>query len=78
MNSVEENFPQISLSFVAPGNLLWEKNFGGTDYDSGRSVVETAGGALVVVGRTSYYENGYQVYMIWTDSKGNGISEPGW
>ncbi len=60
------------------GNLLWEKNFGGSSEDNGYSIVETASGGLVVVGRTSSYENSYQVYMIWTDSEGNGISEPGW
>mgnify|MGYP000455391515 CR=1 FL=1 len=66
------------LKTDSSGNLLWEKNFGGTSNDYGYSVVETSDGGLVVTGRTDSYENSYQVYMIWTDSEGNGISEPGW
>jgi len=55
------------LKTDSTGNLLWEENFGGTSDDYGRSVIETSDGGLVVTGYTNSYENGYQVYMIWTD-----------
>jgi len=60
------------------GDFLWEKNFGGYYEDYGCSVVDTSYGGLVVVGYTGSFAQFNRVYMIWTDSEGNGISEPGW
>jgi len=63
------------LKTDSTGNLLWEKNFGGTSDDYGRSVVETSDGGLVVTGGTSSFGNGYQVYLLKTDSDGNLLWE---
>jgi len=63
------------LKTDSSGNLLWEKNFGGTDNDIGYSVVETSDGGFVVTGGTSSFGNGYQVYLLKTDSSGNLLWE---
>ena len=66
------------LKTDSDGNLLWERDFGGPEGDYGTSIVEKADGRLVVTGRSFSFYHVNQVYMIWTDSEGNGISEPGW
>jgi len=35
------------------GNLLWEKSYGGTGYESARDVVQTADGGFLVLGETN-------------------------
>ena len=76
--SFGNNYQVYLLKTDSSGNLLWEKNFGGSSDDRGNSVVETSDGGLIVTGYTNSFENAVQLYMIWTDSEGNGISEPGW
>ena len=76
--SFGNNYQVYLLKTDPDGNLLWENNFGGSSHDIGYSIVETKNGYLGVVGNTTSFGNGSQVYMIWTDSEGNGISEPGW
>ena len=39
------------------GKLLWEKSIGGTEYDSGKSVMELPSGDILVLG-SSYSKNG--------------------
>jgi len=76
-NSFGSNDQVYLLKTDSDGDLLWEKTFGGSSYDSGYSVVEILDGGLVVTGYTNSFGNvKSQVYMIWTDSEGNGISEP--
>jgi len=66
------------LKTDSTGNLLWERNFGNTNNDYGYSVLEKADVELVVAGRMSSYDYINKVYMIWTDSEGNGFSGPDW
>jgi gliding motility-associated-like protein len=40
------------LKYDAQGNLLWQKNFGGYDYDDPYSLEQTADGGFIVGGRT--------------------------
>jgi len=59
------------------GNLLWEKTFGDTDENYGRSVQVTNEGGYIIVGYTmSSGTRKQDVYLVNTDSEGNsGVSE---
>jgi hypothetical protein len=56
------------------GDTLWFKTYGGSMYDCGRAVIETAEGGYLVAGETqSFGAGGNDFYVVRTDSLGNAL-----
>ena len=56
----------------ASGNQLWQKTFGGSNYDYGNCVRQTSDGGFVITGKTSSFGAGLtDVYLVKTDASGN-------
>jgi hypothetical protein len=52
------DFDMWILKLDAGGNLLWQKTFGGSDYDYAVSVISTADGGFIAAGGTSSNKSG--------------------
>ncbi|MFN6037466.1 MAG: hypothetical protein ACK452_03280, partial [Bacteroidota bacterium] len=54
------------------GNILWENNYGGNQYETSRSVKECIGGGYIIAGQTNSYGSGNgDVFLVRTDANGN-------
>jgi len=54
------------------GNKIWEKTYGGNDWDGASSIQQTKDGGYIVAGWTGFFEAGYSdVYVIKLDAYGN-------
>ena len=54
------------------GNMLWQKSYGGSRIDEGRSVAQTSDGGYIIVGYSdSCRINDFDVYLVKTDANGN-------
>ena len=66
---------QVYLVKTDPfGNKVWENNFGGANFEEGRSVKHTSDEGYIVAG-TCNNGFGYLVYLVKTDSSGNKVWE---
>jgi hypothetical protein len=55
----------------AAGNILWERSYGGTGNDVGRSVCKSSDGGYIVAGSiTSMGAGGVDAYLMKTDAAG--------
>jgi len=56
------------------GNLIWDKTFGGSDYDESRSIIQTDDGDYTVAGFTVSEDTGDRnVWVIKLDKNGNKV-----
>jgi uncharacterized delta-60 repeat protein len=58
------------------GNKVWEKTYGGNDYDDAYSIQQTTDGGYIVAGWTNSFGAGnWDIYVIKLDENGNKVWE---
>ena len=56
------------------GEMLWEKTFGGENFEAGRSLQQTSDNEYIIIGHTESFGNGNNdAYLLKTDSEGNEL-----
>jgi len=61
-------------SGVSPPEEEWNRTFGGTKHDHGRSVQQTTDGGYIIIGHTNSFgtnDDDYDFYLVKTDAYGN-------
>jgi uncharacterized delta-60 repeat protein len=62
----------VATTAADPGDTLWTRVYGGSDYDYGYSVQQTADGGYIVAGTTKSFGAGnYDFYVLKTDADGD-------
>jgi len=57
---------------VGASSTMWSQTYGGADWDSVESVIQTSDGGYALAGRTkSFGSGGYEFWLVKTDSLGN-------
>jgi len=68
------SFPDKNIYLIKTdytGNMEWSKTFGGSDWDFGKSVIQSQDKGYVIAGYTSSYGAGdYDMYLLKLDSNG--------
>ena len=61
------------------GNMLWDRTYGGEQYDSANSIIVTSDGGYAIAGGTSSFGSGdTDFWLIKTDEYGNIPEFPSW
>jgi len=55
------------------GNKVWDRIFGGSDYDMANSVQQTSDGGYIIAGQTVRTASAQSVWLIKTDANGNKV-----
>lgn len=59
----------------AEGQLLWEKTYGGSEYDGGACIQQTSDGGYIIAGTTDSFVTGYtDFYLVKTEPCVSGIT----
>jgi len=66
------------LRMKSDGELIWEARYGGSNAETGYSIIETSNGFLAIAGYSESYGSSRQVYFLVTDRYGRGLNKPGW
>jgi predicted secreted protein len=53
------------------GTQEWAQTYGGSGYDTGKSVQQTADSGYIIVGTTASFGGGREIWLIKTDANGN-------
>ncbi len=73
-NNISNGYDVELVRTDAAGNVLWQKYYGGSDWDFGYGIQQTADSGFVLVGQTySYGAGNGDVYVIRTDKNGDTI-----
>ena len=57
------------------GEMLWERTYGGENFEAGRSLQQTSDNGYIIIGHTESFGNGNNdAYCLKTDSEGNELS----
>ncbi|HMK45907.1 MAG TPA: hypothetical protein VK436_04725 [Methanocella sp.] len=57
-------------AYATPGNIIWQKTFGGAKNDYANSIQLTSDGGYIIAGSTDSYGGSDQLYLAKTDANG--------
>ncbi len=65
------------LSFVVnqSGDVIWQKEFGGTEHDGGQTALQDKKNNLVLIAESNSFGNDRQIYLVKTDIDGQVLTE---